>query len=107
MNEGAPMMYGGSGCGYGGGGMFVLAGQERPSRHYPLDVLQVLGGAAPTPANTRRAPRKERPPRDPRDATAFGYDSDDSSLSSNASGSNKSSEKGMFTSLIVLYYTTL
>ncbi|XP_026325862.1 poly(A) RNA polymerase gld-2 homolog A-like isoform X3 [Hyposmocoma kahamanoa] len=93
MNEGAPMMYGGGGCGYGGAGVFVLAGQERQSRHYPLDVLQVLGGAAPAPASTRRAPRKERPPRDPRDATAFGYDSDDSSLSSNASGSNKSSEK--------------
>lgn len=102
MNEGAPMMYGGGGCGYGGAGVFVMAGQERPSRHYPLDVLQVLGGAAPSPANTRRAPRKERPPRDPRDATAFGYDSDDSSLSSNASGSNKSSEKGMSTLIILL-----
>lgn len=97
------MMYGGSGCGYGGAGVFVLAEQERPSRHYPLDVLQVLGGATPAPANTRRAPRKERQPRDPRDATAFGYDSDDSSLSSNASGSNKSGEKGMFTPT---YYTT-
>ncbi|XP_075979319.1 poly(A) RNA polymerase gld-2 homolog A-like [Anticarsia gemmatalis] len=95
MNEGAPMMYHGSG-GFGGPGqMFMMGGQaERQTRHYPLDSLQSLGGSPAGHATPRRwQPRRDRHP-NPKDNTAFGYDSDDSSLSSNASGSNKSGEKG-------------
>lgn len=97
MNEGVPMMYHGNG-GFGGPGqMFLMGGQaERTTRHYPMDALQSLSGS-PGGHNTPRRwqPRRERHPNSKNaDNTAFGYDSDDSSLSSNASGSNKSGEKG-------------
>ncbi|CAH0588239.1 unnamed protein product [Chrysodeixis includens] len=98
MNEGSPMMYHGSG-GFGGPGqIFMMGGQERATRHYPLDALQSLGGGSPAGHATPRRwqPRRDRHPnaKGAGDNTAFGYDSDDSSLSSNASGSNKSGEKG-------------
>lgn len=92
MSDGAPMMYHGSGYG-GAPPVFMVAGQgeRRPGA---LEYLQYVG-AAPAPASPRRppSPRRAQHPRH-RDATAFGYESDDSSLSSNASGSNKSSDKG-------------
>ncbi|CAH2261516.1 jg20145 [Pararge aegeria aegeria] len=95
MNEGAPMMYNGGGFD-GPGGVYMVQGQ---ARHYPLEMLQVMGGmggrggGSPRQGTPRRwQPRKDRQPLKP--DNAFGYDSDDSSLSSNASGSNKSSDKG-------------
>ncbi|XP_052742358.1 poly(A) RNA polymerase gld-2 homolog A [Bicyclus anynana] len=90
MNEGAPIMYNGSGFD-GPGGMYMVQGQ---TRHYPLEVLHVMGGInSPRQGTPRRwQPRKDRQPSKP--DNAFSYDSDDSSLSSNASGSNKSSDKG-------------
>ncbi|XP_047028985.1 poly(A) RNA polymerase gld-2 homolog A-like isoform X2 [Helicoverpa zea] len=98
MNEGAPMMYHGSGAFGGPGQMFMMGGQERAPRHYPLDGLQSLGAGSPAAHATPRRwqPRRDRHPsaKAAGDNTAFGYDSDDSSLSSNASGSNKSGEKG-------------
>lgn len=99
MNEGAPMMYHGSGAFGGPGQIFMMmGGQERSARHYPLDALQSLGGGSPAGHATPRRwqPRRDRHPsaKGAGDNTAFGYDSDDSSLSSNASGSNKSGEKG-------------
>ncbi|KAJ8718705.1 hypothetical protein PYW08_002942 [Mythimna loreyi] len=97
MNEGAPMMYHGSGAFGGPGQMFMMGGQERPARPYPLDGLPSLAGSPAGHATPRRwQPRRERHPnaKASGDSTAFGYDSDDSSLSSNASGSNKSGEKG-------------
>ncbi|KAL0821355.1 hypothetical protein ABMA28_005944 [Loxostege sticticalis] len=102
MNEGAPMMYHGNG-GFGGPGpMYMVAGVERQPRHYPLEVLQVMGGGArgggspgPGQGTPRRwQQRRDRQTNNKGDNTAFGYESDDSSLSSNASGSNKSGEKG-------------
>lgn len=98
MNEGAPMMYHGSGAFGGPGQIFMMGGQERSARHYPLDALQSLSGGSPAGHATPRRwqPRRDRHPsaKGAGDNTAFGYDSDDSSLSSNASGSNKSGEKG-------------
>lgn len=97
MNEGAPMMYHGSGAFGGPGQMFMMGGQERTARPYPLDGLPSLAGSPAGHATPRRwQPRRDRHPnaKAAGDNTAFGYDSDDSSLSSNASGSNKSGEKG-------------
>ncbi|CAK1580771.1 unnamed protein product [Parnassius mnemosyne] len=95
MNEGAPIMYHGNGY---GGAVYMVPGQIDRSRQYPLEVLQVLGGAGRGGGDpSHGAPRRWQARRDrqqSKDYTAFGYDSDDSSLSSNASGSNKSSEKG-------------
>ncbi|XP_028178731.1 poly(A) RNA polymerase gld-2 homolog B-like [Ostrinia furnacalis] len=103
MNEGAPMMYHGNG-GFGGPGpMYMVAGVDRQPRHYPLEVLQVMGGpgarggGSPGPGQVtprRWQQRRDRQTNNKGDNTAFGYESDDSSLSSNASGSNKSGEKG-------------
>ncbi|CAG9791102.1 unnamed protein product [Diatraea saccharalis] len=91
MNEGAPMIYHGNG-GFGGPGPMYMVGVERQARHYPLEVVQVPGAS---PANGHGTPRRWHQRRDRhKDNTAFGYDSDDSSLSSNASGSNKSGDKG-------------
>ncbi|RVE42990.1 hypothetical protein evm_012362 [Chilo suppressalis] len=91
MNEGSPMIYHGNG-GFGGPGPMYMVGMERQARHYPLDVVQVPGAS---PANGNGTPRRWQQRRDRyKDNTAFGYDSDDSSLSSNASGSNKSGDKG-------------
>lgn len=96
MNEGAPMMYHGNG-GFGGPGpMYMVGGVERQPRHFPMEMVQVVGGAG-SPGPGQGTPRRwqQRRDRQPKgDNTAFGYDSDDSSLSSNASGSNKSGEKG-------------
>lgn len=112
MNEGAPIMYHGNG-GFDGPGIYMIPGHvDRHShRHYPLEVVQVMGGlgprggSAPGHGTSRRwQPRKDRQP-NKTDNTAFGYDSDDSSLSSNASGSHKSNEKGkLFFSLINAKY---
>lgn len=77
------MLYHGSG-GFGGPGPGFAGGALERARQFP--ALE-LPGPAP-----RRTPRPER---QSKDNTAFGYDSDDSSLSSNASGSNKSGEKCM------------
>lgn len=95
MAEGAPMMF--HGGGYGAGGqVYVVGGQlERPPRQYPLEVLQIMGGVAPDAGVPRRwPPRPERLAPKAGGDSAFGYESDDSSQSSNASGSNKSGEKG-------------
>lgn len=97
MNEGAPMMYHGSGAFGGPGQMYMMSGQEHSARSYPLDGLPRLAGSPAGRATPRRwQPRRERHPnaKAAGDNTAFGYESDDSSLSSNASGSNKSGEKG-------------
>lgn len=98
MNEGAPV-YNGSGF-EGPRGMYVV--QNQTPRQYPLEMLQVMGGmgarggGSPRQSTPRRwQPRKDRQTAKP--DNAFGYDSDDSSLSSNASGSNKSCDKGRFT----------
>lgn len=99
MAEGAPMMYHGGG-GYGGPGqVYVVPGQlERQPRQYPLEVLQIMGGVSP--GSGQGTPRRWQPRRDRQQTSkgsgdsAFGYESDDSSQSSNASGSNKSGEKG-------------
>ncbi|XP_049871654.1 poly(A) RNA polymerase gld-2 homolog A-like [Pectinophora gossypiella] len=100
MNEGAPMLYA-SGGGFGAPApMYMMGGGgaalER-ARHYPLDVLPPDAAPAAGPAGQAHQVRRHMR-RDHHhakgDATAFGYDSDDSSLSSNASGSNKSGEKG-------------
>ncbi|CAG4955476.1 unnamed protein product [Parnassius apollo] len=96
MNEGAPIMYHGNGY---GGAVYMVPGQIDRSRHYPLEVHQVLGGAGrgggdPSHGTPRRWQARRDRQHTSKDYTAFGYDSDDSSLSSNASGSNKSSEKG-------------
>lgn len=101
MNEGAPMMYHGNAYG-GAGSVFVVpGGGSGGARQYPLELLQLMGGISregPPPSNG--TPHNEPPPRDRHPSakgdTAFGYESDDSSLSSNASGSNKSSEKGEY-----------
>lgn len=97
MSEGVPIMYHGNGSFGGPGQMFYMGGQgERPTRHYPLDVRHNHGGSPGGHTTPRRwQPRRDRHP-NPKsiDNTAFGYDSDDSSLSSNASGSNKSGDKG-------------
>lgn len=102
MAEGAPMMYH-AGGGFGGPGqVYVVPGQlERPPRQYPLEVLQIMGGVArSSPPAGQGAPRRWQPRRDRQQPpkgggdSAFGYESDDSSQSSNASGSNKSGEKG-------------
>lgn len=97
MNEGSPIMYHGNGY---GGGVYMVPGQMDRSRQYPLEMLQVLSSAGRgngehgQVAPRRWQARRERQPS--KDNTAFSYDSDDSSLSSNASGSNKSSEKGIY-----------
>ncbi|XP_046966727.1 poly(A) RNA polymerase gld-2 homolog A-like isoform X1 [Vanessa cardui] len=102
MNEGAPIVYHGNG-GFEGPGIYMIPGhvERQTPRHYPLEMLQVMGGlgsrggGSPGHGTPRRwQPRKERQPTKT-DNTAFGYDSDDSSLSSNASGSNKSSDKAI------------
>ncbi|XP_072938177.1 poly(A) RNA polymerase gld-2 homolog A-like [Epargyreus clarus] len=103
MNEGAPIMYHGS-SGLGGPGpVYMVQGQieRQPPRHYPLEMLQMMGGVSsrgggsPGQGTPRRwQPRNRQPSK--ADNSAFGYDSDDSSLSSNASGSNKSIEKGQY-----------
>ncbi|XP_047532411.1 poly(A) RNA polymerase gld-2 homolog A-like isoform X1 [Vanessa atalanta] len=102
MNEGAPIVYHGNG-GFEGPGIYMIPGhvERQTPRHYPLEMLQVIGGlgsrggGSPGHGTPRRwQPRKERQPTKT-DNTAFGYDSDDSSLSSNASGSNKSSDKAI------------
>lgn len=101
MNEGAPVIYHGNG-GFEGPGMYMVPNhvERQTPRHYPLEMLQVMGGVgsrvggSPGHGTPRKwQARKER--QNKSDTTAFGYDSDDSSLSSNASGSNKSSDKGM------------
>lgn len=90
--------------------MFLMGGQaERTTRHYPMDALQSLSGS-PGGHNTPRRwqPRRERHPNSKNaDNTAFGYDSDDSSLSSNASGSNKSGEKGKSLQYIIQNISTV
>ncbi|CAH2049002.1 unnamed protein product, partial [Iphiclides podalirius] len=96
MNEGAPIMYHGNGY---GGAVYMVPGQIDRTRQYPMDMLQVLGGAGrdsgdPGQCTPRRWQARRDRQQNNKDNTAFGYDSDDSSLSSNASGSNKSSEKG-------------
>lgn len=112
MNEGAPVMYHGNG-GFGGpGAMYMVPGQiERQApRQYPPEMLQVMGGVIPRGGSPGQGtPRRWHNKRDRRftktDNTAFGYESDDSSLSSNASGSNKSSDKGniFFFSIFIGY----
>ncbi|KAJ0174933.1 hypothetical protein K1T71_009074 [Dendrolimus kikuchii] len=89
MNEGIPMMFHGSG-GFGGPGVYMMSQLERAG-HYPLDMLPVMGVGHNGGGTGRRwQHHRERP----KDSVAFGYDSDDSSLSSNASGTTKSGEKG-------------
>lgn len=88
MGEGVPMMYHGNG--FGGPGQVFVGGQgERAARQYPLELLQVIGGVAHGPR--RWQPRRHQPPPNPSTTadSGIGYESDDSSLSSNASGSNK------------------
>lgn len=94
-------MYHGSG-GFGGpGAMYMVAGER--SRHYPLEAVPAAaagrGASSPAHAATPRRWQQRRDRHHKTDSTAFGYDSDDSSLSSNASGSNKSGEKGKCTLL--------
>ncbi|KAI5643859.1 hypothetical protein NE865_04035 [Phthorimaea operculella] len=95
MNEGAPL-YGGGGFG-GPSPVYMVnnggAAVER-GRPYPIEVLQALGGAAPAPHPFNRSHPRRDYNHNAKGDSAFGYESDDSSLSSNASGSNKSGEKG-------------
>lgn len=97
MNESAPIMYHGSGY---GGAVYMVPGQIDRTRQYPVEMLQVIGGGGgrdngdPGQCTPRRWHARRDRQQNNKDNTAFGYDSDDSSLSSNASGSNKSSEKG-------------
>lgn len=88
MNEGLPMMFHGSG-GFGGPGMYMMSQLERAT-HYPLDLFPVMGiGHHGGSTGRRWQSHRERP----KDSVALGSDSDDSSLSSNASGP-KSGDKG-------------
>ncbi|XP_060804391.1 poly(A) RNA polymerase gld-2 homolog B [Amyelois transitella] len=106
MNEGAPVMYHSNG-GFGGPApVYMVANGER-QRHFALEALQASTGSGGrgggSPAHQQGTPRRwqqrrDRPHGNKTENTAFGYDSDDSSLSSNASGSNKSGEKGEGTS---------
>ncbi|GBP61747.1 Poly(A) RNA polymerase gld-2 homolog A [Eumeta japonica] len=106
MNEEMTTMYhGGNGLGKSPATYTIQNQMERSGpRQCPLEVLQYMGNTN-TPRNCtygpngqnlprRPQPRKDRLQKNINDGTAFGYDSDDSSLSSNASGSAKSSEKG-------------
>lgn len=83
------MMY--HGAGYGGPPPVYMVPNGGP-RQYPLELLQAMGGVTREGTPRRDQPRQRRPSN--KKDTAFGYESDDSSLSSNASGSNKSSDKG-------------
>ncbi|KAM3960422.1 poly(A) RNA polymerase gld-2 homolog A [Aphomia sociella] len=103
MNEGAPVMYHGS-AGYGPGPMYMVAGGDR-HRQYQVETLPAGGAGAcagDSPARLQNTARRWQQRRDRQHTNktdrAFGYDSDDSSLSSNASGSNKSGDKGEGTS---------
>ncbi|XP_050679392.1 poly(A) RNA polymerase gld-2 homolog A-like [Leptidea sinapis] len=96
MNEGASTLYHSNG--FGGSGAYNMGHMqmERQNRQYPYNMLN--GGINSSMSPRQGTQRRWQPRRDRRpikgENTAFGYDSDDSSLSSNASGSNKSSEKG-------------
>ncbi|XP_059048004.1 poly(A) RNA polymerase gld-2 homolog A-like [Achroia grisella] len=104
MSESAPVMYHGNG-GYGQGSMYMVPGGER-QRQYQVESVSTgaagaRGGGSPARlhgSGRRWTQRRDRPLTNKTDNRAFGYDSDDSSLSSNASGSNKSGDKGEGTS---------
>ncbi|XP_041981044.1 poly(A) RNA polymerase gld-2 homolog A-like [Aricia agestis] len=92
MNEGAPLMYHGNASFSGPSTMYMVQGHgDRQQRQYPVEMLQVIGGVhgSPGQGTPRRCHKNRQIDKD----NAFGYESDDSSLSSSASGSNKSSEK--------------
>ncbi|XP_052748029.1 poly(A) RNA polymerase gld-2-like isoform X2 [Galleria mellonella] len=103
MNEGAPVMYHANGE-FSPGPMYMMPGGDR-QRQYQMDTLsggeRSRGGGSPgrlQGATRRWQQRRDRQHTYRTDNRAFGYDSDDSSLSSNASGSNKSADKGEGTS---------
>ncbi|XP_053611914.1 poly(A) RNA polymerase gld-2 homolog A-like [Plodia interpunctella] len=106
MNEGAPVMYHANG-GFGGPAPVYMVTNGERQRQFALEALQATAGSGGrsggSPAHQQGTPRRWQPRRDrphsnKTENTAFGYDSDDSSLSSNASGSNKSGEKDEGTS---------
>lgn len=101
MNEGSPIMYHGSGR-FGGPAMYMMGPVERQTRNYQtVAKTDARGAVSPGGYGLQRRwqPRRDKN----KENTAFGYESDDSSLSSNASGSNKSVEKGKFFYILYLF----